>query len=53
MARALIAMAQAQLEAEAQENASTSVSTTGSSTKKIKPVVTDDGPETARDGSAA
>ena len=53
MARALIAMTQAQLEAEAQENARASNSKTGASTKKNKPVVTDDGPETADDGSAA
>jgi hypothetical protein len=53
MARALIAMVQAQLEAEAQENAATSDSKTRASTKNISPVVTDDGPAAAEDGSAA
>jgi hypothetical protein len=53
MARALIAMAQAQLEAEAQENARTSDSKTGPSTKKISPVAANEGPATADDGDAA
>jgi hypothetical protein len=53
MARALIAMVQAQLEAEAQENARTSDSKKVASTNKISPAVTDDGPATAGDGDAA
>lgn len=53
MARALIAMVQAQLEAEAQENARASNRKTGPSTMKISPVVADDRPTTADDGDAA
>jgi hypothetical protein len=53
MARALIAMAQAQLEAEAEESARASNSKKIASNNKISPVATDDGPATADDGDVA
>jgi hypothetical protein len=53
MARALIAMVQAQHEAEAQGTATPPDDKTVASTDDISPVVTDDGPATAGDGDAA
>jgi hypothetical protein len=53
MARALIAMVQAELEAEAQGTATPPYDKTVASTHDISPVVTDDGPATADDGDAA
>lgn len=53
MARALIAMVQAQHEAEAQGTATPSDGKTVASTDDISPVVTDDGPAADADGNAA